>query len=236
MNAMEIRNMNWMQVEAYLAKDDRAVLPIGSVEQHGYLSLATDAILAERVAVEAAEPLGVPVFPVLPYGLTPYFRAFPGTVSLRVSTYVSLLRDLLDSLAHAGFRRIVIVNGHGGNAPAQALVDEWVADRGDCQVKFHNWWNAPRTLAKVHEIDPIASHGSWMENFPWTRLPGVDLPDEQKPMIDLTRRRLLSPSKMREYIGDGNFGGRYQRSDEEMLAIWQVAVEETRELIEGPWA
>lgn len=236
MNAMEIRNMNWMQVEAYLAKDDRAVLPIGSVEQHGYLSLATDAILAERVAVEAAEPLGVPVFPVLPYGLTPYFRAFPGTVSLRVSTYVSLLRDLLDSLAHAGFRRIVIVNGHGGNAPAQALVDEWVADRGDCQVKFHNWWNAPRTLAKVHEIDPVASHGSWMENFPWTRLPGVDLPDEQKPMIDLTRRRLLSPSKMREYIGDGNFGGRYQRSDEEMLAIWQVAVEETRELIEGPWA
>ena len=54
--------MNWMMVEEYLKHDDRAVLPIGSTEQHAYLSLVTDTILAERLAVEAAEPLGVPVF------------------------------------------------------------------------------------------------------------------------------------------------------------------------------
>lgn len=60
---MRIADMNWMQVEEHLAHEDRAVLPLGSVEQHAFLSLATDAILAERVAVEAAEPLGVPVFP-----------------------------------------------------------------------------------------------------------------------------------------------------------------------------
>ncbi len=78
--------MNWMMVEEYLKRDNRAVLPLGSTEQHAYLSLSVDSILAERLAVEAAEPLGVPVFPVLAYGITPYFRAFPGTITLRVET------------------------------------------------------------------------------------------------------------------------------------------------------
>ena len=60
---MRIADMNWMQVEEYLQHDDRAVLPLGSTEQHSHLRLTVDCILPERVAVEAAEPLGVPVFP-----------------------------------------------------------------------------------------------------------------------------------------------------------------------------
>src|SRR5581483_2750534 len=109
--------MNWMQVEAALERDRRAVVPVGSTEQHGYLSLCVDAILAERVAVEAAEPLGVPVFPVLAYGITPYFRRYPGTISLRLDTYHRIVSDILDSLAATGFTRILFVNGHGGNSP-----------------------------------------------------------------------------------------------------------------------
>jgi len=62
-----------MQVEEYLRDDDRAVLPLGSTEQHAYLSLSVDSILSEQVAVDAAEPLGVPVFPAMPYGPTPSF-------------------------------------------------------------------------------------------------------------------------------------------------------------------
>jgi creatinine amidohydrolase/Fe(II)-dependent formamide hydrolase-like protein len=59
---MKITDMNWMQVEAYLERDERTVVPIGSTEQHAGLSLGVDLILSERVSVEAAEPLGVPVF------------------------------------------------------------------------------------------------------------------------------------------------------------------------------
>src|SRR6266702_5518027 len=88
---MRISEMNWMMVEEYLTRDDRAVLPLGSTEQHAYLSLSVDSILAERLAVEAAEPLGVPVFPVLAYGITPYFRAFPGSITLRVDTYLRVV-------------------------------------------------------------------------------------------------------------------------------------------------
>ena len=99
---MRISEMNWMMVEEYLNRDDRCVLPLGCTEQHAYLSLSTDSILAERLAIEAAEPVGVPVFPVLAYGLTPYFRAFPGTITLRVQTYLSILRDILDAHGRAG--------------------------------------------------------------------------------------------------------------------------------------
>ena len=112
---MRISEMNWMMVEEYLRRDNRAGLPLGCTEQHAYLSLSTDSILAERLAVEAAEPLGIPVFPVLAYGITPYFRAFPGTITLRVETYMLVLREILDAMSEHGFKQILIVNGHGGN-------------------------------------------------------------------------------------------------------------------------
>src|SRR5690348_2981115 len=230
--------MNWQQVEAYLKHDDRAVLPLGSTEQHSYLRLTVDCILPERVAVEAAESLGVPVFPVVAYGVTPYFREFPGTISLKVETHLHVVRDILDSMAHSGFRRILIVNGHGGNGAVQQFAQEWAADHTTCRVMFHNWWNAPQTWAKVQAIDPVASHGSWMENFPWTRLPAssdVAMPTSQRPMVDLAKVRLLDPVALRTYLGDGNYGGMYQRSDDEMLALWRVAVDETRALLTGNW-
>jgi creatinine amidohydrolase len=232
---MRISETNWMMVEEYLKRDDRCVLPLGSTEQHCYLSLSADSILSERIAVEAAEPLGVPVFPVLAYGITPYFRAFPGTITLRVETYLSILRDILDAMAEQGFKRILIVNGHGGNTPAQSLAAEWMADHSGIRIKFHNWWSAPRVWAQVQAIDPVASHASWMENFPWTRLADIDMPREQKPMSDLERLRQLDPKSVREYLKDGNYGGHYQRDDEEMMKIWRVGVEETRALLTAPW-
>jgi creatinine amidohydrolase len=232
---MRVSEMNWMMVEKYLKSDDRAVLPLGCTEQHAYLSLSVDSILAERLAVEAAAPLGVPVFPVLAYGVTPYFRAFPGTITLRVQTYLSVLRDILDVMAEQGFKRILIVNGHGGNTPAQGLVGEWVADHPGVQVKFHNWWNAPKVWTQVEAIDPVASHASWMENFPWTRLANIEMPREQKAMTDSEKLRRLDPKSLREYLKDGNFGGRYQRDDGEMMKIWSAGVEETRALLTEEW-
>jgi len=232
---MRISEMNWMMVEEYLKRDDRCVVPVGSTEQHAYLSLSTDSILSERLALEAAEPLGVPVFPVLAYGITPYFRAFPGTVTLRAATYLSIVRDLLDGLAEQGFKRILIVNGHGGNIPAQGAVGEWLADHPGIRVKFHNWWNAPKVWAQVQAIDPVASHASWMENFPWTRLAKIEMPAEQKPLSDLDHLRQLDAKSLRKHLQDGNYGGLYQRSDEEMMKIWRVGVEETRQLLDAGW-
>ena len=233
---MRVQDCNWMQLEEYLREDDRIVLPLGSIEQHGYLSLGVDMILSERVSVEAAEPLGVPVLPSLPYGITPYFAAYPGSPTLTVETYETVVRELLDSLYEQGFRRFLLVNGHGGNDPGGGAGAEWSAGHPDAQTVWHNWWKGPRTWEVVQSIDADASHASWLENFPWTRLEGVAQPQERKPMADFTRMLESSPAEVRKALGDGSFGGLYERPDDDVLRVWRAGVEEVRDLIESGWS
>jgi creatinine amidohydrolase len=233
---MKLANMNWMQVEAYLRQDDRVVMPLGGTEQHGHLSLATSAFCAVRMADDAAQPLGVPVCPVLSYGLSPAFMAYPGTITLRPKTYALVIAELLDSLTECGFRRVLIVNGQRGNSPVREVVAAWTAGRPGMEVIFHDWWSAPRTASKIARIDPIAGHGSWVENFPWTRLPGVVVPDMQKELIDIAISGDVNPSRLRKRLGDGTMGGYYERDDSEMMELWAVAVQETREQLSTGWA
>jgi creatinine amidohydrolase len=98
------------------------VLPVGAIEQHGpMLPIDTDARLAERWASEGAqeakEKYGVKalVMPLLPYGQSCHHMNFPGTISLRFETYVAVLSDILREVIRHGFKKIVIVNGNGGN-------------------------------------------------------------------------------------------------------------------------
>ncbi len=232
---MKVAEMNWRDVEASAARDPRCVLPIGSTEQHAQLSLCVDLILAEKVAVDATNPLDIPVFPVMPYGLAPYFNAYPGTICLRVETLMAVVRDVIASLRRSGFRQILIVNGHGGNNPVGALAQELMAEYGDISIKFHNWWNAPKTWAKAQAIDKTGSHANWMENFPWTRLAHAPAPEGEKPVVDMNLMKASPPDVAREILGDGAFGGPWQRPDDEMLALWEVGVMEVREALEGPW-
>jgi creatinine amidohydrolase len=227
---------NWMQIEEYLRRDDRIVLPTGSTEQHGFLSLGTDAILAERVAQEAAEPLGIPVLPVLPFGMAPYFAAYPGSMSLRMTTYIEVLRDLLDGLAAQGFRRIAIVNGHGGNAPVSGFIREWICQPRPerVQVLFHSWYNAPQTVVAANQFDRDQMHGGWVENFAWTRVAGAQPPAGRAPVVQ-PRIGGLGPAEVRAAAPDGVLGGAYARPDEDMQVVWDAGVAEVRALLEEGW-
>ena len=226
-------DMDWRMVEDWVRHDDRGVLPLGSTEQHAGLSLLTDAILAERVAVEAAEPLGIPVFPAMPYGLAPYFQAFPGSVTLRVATLCAVVRDVLDSLKRVGFRRILIVNGHGGNQPAASLAQEWMMDNPDCRVRFHDWWNAPQTWAQVQAIDPVASHAQLDGELPLDAAGRRRRPTRRSRWSTSTGCARCRRSRRATCSTTAISAAASQRSDAEMLAIWEVAVQETRELLEA---
>jgi creatinine amidohydrolase len=232
---MRVVDLNWMQLEEYLKTEDRIVLPLGSVEQHAYLSLGVDVILSQRVAEEAAEPLGVAVLPSLPYGITPYFGAYPGSPTVGAETYGALLRDIAGSLHGQGFRRFFIVNGHGGNKPGREPLEAWASETG-AQVVWHDWWSAPKTRAIVDSIDPDGSHASWMENFPWTRLEGVTQPPGSKPRQDIEPLRSEGAQAVRDLLGDGSLGGYYERPDEDVLRVWAAGVEETRERLEHGWS
>jgi creatinine amidohydrolase len=231
---MQISEVNWMQVEEYLRRDDRIVLPVGSTEQHAYLSLATDSILAERVSVEAAEPLGVLVLPAMPFGVAPGFAAFPGTVSLRPETLVAVVSEVLDTLYGQGFRRFLVVNGHGGNEAAREPLEAWPADRDGARLRFHSWWDSSAVRAAAGDVyEGEATHASWFESFPWTRLAGVELPAGEKPMVtDRDALRELEPRAVKAAIGDGSYGGPYAVPDDDALRVWRAGVDELRGLIE----
>ena len=84
-------------------------------------------------------------------------------------------------------------------------------------------------------IDSEYSHANWGENFPWTRLPGVEAPQERKPMLDEAAYLVAGPEQLRDVVGDGSFGGLYRRPDEEMLRIWQTLSRRCVELLESAW-
>ena len=221
-----------MQLEEYLTRDDRVVLPVGSTEQHAYLSLETDNIIAERLAVEAADGPGVPVLPVLAYGVTG-FVAFPGSPTLAPETFASVVRDIVDSLYRQGFRRVLVANAHSGNTPGQPAIRTWIASHRDAELVWHDVWEGPPD-ALAAEIDADFDHASWSENFPWTRLPGVEVPTTRKPAV--TPPKVDTPELWREALGDGSFGGLYQRPDADALRVWEAAVEELRERLENGWS
>jgi creatinine amidohydrolase len=221
---VRIRDLNWMQLEEYLETDDRIVLPVGSTEQHAYLSLETDNILAERASVEAAEPLGVPVLPVVAYGVTG-FTAYPGSPTLRETTLLAVLTNVVDSLLAQGFARILVVNAHSGNTGAG---EEMARSRKPSVVWHELWEGRPDEIAAA--IDPDYDHASWSENFPWTRLPGIEIPTERKPPVVWPENG--NPEMWREALGDGSFGGLYQRSPEDEDRVWEAAVKAIRDRLE----
>ncbi|HEU0192860.1 MAG TPA: creatininase family protein, partial [Gaiellales bacterium] len=166
---------------------------------------------------------------------TPYFAAYPGSPTVSLSTYIAYLGDIVRSLAGQGFRRILLVNGHGGNSPAAGAASEWMAAFPGCRVRVHDWWRGPRTAAAVAATGAPPAHASWMENLPWTRLEGVELPAAEKPLVDLRRLAVADPAGVRELLGDGSYGGPYQLPDDALLEMWRAGVEEVRDLLENGW-
>ncbi len=127
----------WQEVEAYLQQSQGIILPIGSTEQHGPTGLiGTDAICAEAIARGVGEATQAIVCPTINVGMALHHTAFPGTISLRPSTMIQLVRDYVTCLTKAGFTKFYFINGHGGNiATLKAAFSETYAHLEDLQLK-----------------------------------------------------------------------------------------------------
>jgi len=157
-----LHQSTWAEVETYLRESNGILMPIGSTEQHGPIGMiGTDSICAEAIAKGVGESLGVMVGPTIGVGMSEHHMRFPGSMTLKPSTLVMVVRDFVMSLAAHGFRRFLFVNGHGGNlASLQAAFSEIygelrepsAADTPDVRCKALNWW----------QFDPLPAMGREM--------------------------------------------------------------------------
>ena len=112
------------------------------------------------------------------------------------------------------------MNGHGGNTPARAAASQWGAKHPEARVRYHDWWNSPRVMdVGAARSTPSASHASWMENFPWTRLPGVELAGREQAARPI-RRCTTRPSSGSSWA-TARSAAVYEHSAEDMIRVWQ---------------
>jgi creatinine amidohydrolase len=219
---MHFEDLNWMDVESYLKQDDRVVLISGACEQHTYLSLLSDIRSPLAMARAAAEREHVLIAPPLNFGISPYFTAYPGTISLRVETFTAIVREVIGELIRGGFRRILVCNGHGGNTGALAnlLIEVSNANPG-VACRLFEWWTHPAVVKVATEAGLKVNHANWAEAFRFNRV--ADSPPGVKP--DAALPRIASGAEFRQALGDGNFGGLYQAPDDVMDKMFDAAVE-----------
>ena len=204
---MHFADKNWMQIKKYLENDQRVILVLGACEQHGYLSLLTDVKIPEALAEAASQQSGVVIAPSLNFGCSPYFLDYPGTISLRQHTYLDLVEDILRSLYGSGFRRCLILNGHGGNIPVRPHLTELVNELTDLELRMYSWWTT-NTVADIAEKYSLNSqHANWLEAFDFTIV--TEMPDTEKPLPGAAGE-IINKFTTREIHGDGSFGGLYQ--------------------------
>lgn len=154
------------------APDTLLVLPVGATEQHGpHLPVGTDSFAVEYVARAAAaaagEQIPVLVAPTLPFGSSHHHLPFGGTMSISTEVYYRVLTDLAESLITSGFRRIFIVNGHGGNSELIQLVARDLALKHPAQLAAAPYWSVAwdaLVAAGAHERGGLPGHAGAFES------------------------------------------------------------------------
>jgi creatinine amidohydrolase len=140
-----LEEMSWPEVQDALKNTDIALPVVGAIEQHGpHSPLMSDCIQGTEVAKRACQMLSeegikVVVGPLIPFGYSPHHMGFPGTITLRTTTFHELLKDVFRSLIHHGFRKLVVISGHGGNKPSIYLAVNEIYEETKVRIVAAEW-------------------------------------------------------------------------------------------------
>jgi creatinine amidohydrolase len=164
---MLLHMSTWQEIEAHLEGSRTVVIPIGSNEQHGPTGLlGTDFLCPQIIAYEAEKHSTLLIAPTFNIGMAQHHLGFPGSISLRPSTFIAALSDWTRSLVGHGFERLYFLNGHGGNvASIEAGFSEIYAAasfdrrRAGFALKLRNWWDLPGVMPLANRLFPTG-HGS----------------------------------------------------------------------------
>lgn len=215
---MELVYATWKEVETYLDRSRGIVVPLGSIEQHGPNGLiGTDALCAEAVGRGIADADDVMLGPTIAFGVAPFNLAFPGTISMRATTLMSIVTDYVRSLASQGFERFYFLNGHGGNlGPLRAACQDLQAERSfdpggngrALRFFFRSWWEYPRadTLRRQLYGDGEGMHATPSE----VAITQALFPQHAKAPPAMAPAR-LSGDFLRDHAGDNHADARRHR-------------------------
>lgn len=223
---MRLEDLNWMDVEKYLERDNRIIIVTGATEQHAYLSLLTDILIPSKMALAVAEREQVLVAPPLNFGYSRYFAAFPGTISLTQNTFSLVLLEVVECLLHQGFRRFFFFNGHGGNQIPLPLQDFQTEET--LRVVWYDWWREKAVQAFSAKHNLRLTHANWGENFPFNRVAESPATEKEWTEVIMNSDDIHS---IRQQLGDGSFGGPYQVADELMQELFALVVDEVAGLV-----
>jgi creatinine amidohydrolase len=170
---MLLQLSTWQEVDEYVRTSKGIIIPIGSTEQHGPNGfLGTDALCPEIVARGIAEKIDVLIAPTLGIGMAQHHLGFSGSITLRLSTLMAVVADVVNSLSHHGFERCYFLNGHGGNiATLSAAFSEVYArsslatpgsNHSSVRCKLGNWFASERVRKLSDELyrDEEGSHAT----------------------------------------------------------------------------
>jgi creatinine amidohydrolase len=215
---MLLQLSTWQEVERYLGSSTGIIIPIGSTEQHGPNGLiGTDAICPETVARGVSERTGALVAPTLSIGMAQHHLAFPGSITLRPSTLIAVVRDVVQSLARHGFARCYFLNGHGGNiATVTAAFSEIHAETSlgvgsnhpAVRCKLANWFGGERVRAISRELygDAEGSHATPSEvSLSWYAYPDAVKRADMSPAV-APRGGFHDAEDYRSRFPDGRIG------------------------------
>lgn len=218
---MRLAKCTYGKVEEYLKKSDMIVIPVGSTENHGkHMPLGTDFLIPDKIIELLEKKNDVLVAPTIPYGATDTLMGFPGTISIGVDGLIMLLSKVTESLRRYGFRKFVILNGHGGNNKSIETVGMKLYKEG-CLLADLNWWSM------VGELNPDwkGGHGGGEETAAVMGVDPslVDMDLIHEPMgfiddidpsmkttgwstVDYKGATVIIPREMIQYSGNGWYG------------------------------
>lgn len=232
--------MTWCDIKEALRTTNTILIPLGSTEQHGpHLPLETDTLLASKIAEETAKRVNAIMAPPIAFGFSLEHISFSGTITLKPETLMCLIDDVCRSLCNHGFKKIIIVNGHGGNCGLIEAAARRIKQEINVTIALANIWELVTDTLMAQRDSQIGgvTHACEFETSlmlalypekvtPYTlpaEIPDLPVHSSMDPCFSGAQVRYIWLTH--EFSKSGVLGDPTKASKEKGLLLFKVAVE-----------
>ena len=226
-----LNEMSWIEAKEYFKENEIAILPVGSNEEHGPQNpLGTDHLIAKAIAEETARRTGVLCLQVIPFGVSSHHKQFWGTIYISHKTFKNYVKEVCQALNYYSVRKIVIVNGHGGNLLTLVEMARELREQG-IFVSIFQWWRATdkllSSLFKPEERKHAAAEETSVNLALHPHLVDMDKAVDEEPHKHVAQAEGIKlPLNTVDYTSSGVFGKSTTASAEKGEKVFEAVVNE----------